>query len=580
MSLTKRISLCFFILYLFVASATIVISYFNCRNEVYSNILSEYEEYFRITENNFHVFFEDIESDLLSMSQIPVVRTADENNVTSFLNADESSFQYHYSDEELRIISLFNTYRLSHPHVNSVYMGRENGSFVRSHPRSSPTRYDPRERPWYQLALDHPDGIQMTEPYPSITNPDINIATVLALKDHSGQVFGVIGMDVTIQDLSAEMNKVKLSYDGSMEFLNSSGIVLFSPLEENLYTTKQLDYDLPELYKNEKYSILNHEDHYEIISSTEILNGHFVASIPARTVKEAIWLTVESRVIFITFLILIVAGFTFLFMEWIILRPLRDMQSSLTQSRYDAVPMTMNIKSYGEIRDFQNEYNRLVQAVNHEKTELEKVKALTVTSLVSLAEIRDHETGLHIIRTQKYVELLSSAYNNLFQDKKINEYKMSIMVQCAPLHDIGKVAIPDHILLKPGKLTHEEFDIMKMHTVYGKETIVRGNVGLTDSMFIDTVVNIVYHHHERWNGSGYPLGLRTSSIPIEARIMAVADVYDAVTTNRIYKSAVSHEEAVSILKQGAGIEFDPDMIQAFLKVEQTFKAISEFYSEN
>ncbi len=580
MSLTKRISLCFFILYLFVASATIVISYFNCRNEVYSNILSEYEEYFRITENNFHVFFEDIESDLLSMSQIPVVRTADENNLTSFLNADESSFQYHYSDEELRIISLFNTYRLSHPHVNSVYMGRENGSFVRSHPRSSPTRYDPRERPWYQLALDHPDGIQMTEPYPSITNPDINIATVLALKDHSGQVFGVIGMDVTIQDLSAEMNKVELSYDGSMEFLNSSGIVLFSPLEENLYTTKQLDYDLPELYKNEKYSILNHEDHYEIISSTEILNGHFVASIPARTVKEAIWLTVESRVIFITFLILIVAGFTFLFMEWIILRPLRDMQSSLTQSRYDAVPMTMNIKSYGEIRDFQNEYNRLVQAVNHEKTELEKVKALTVTSLVSLAEIRDHETGLHIIRTQKYVELLSSAYNNLFQDKKINEYKMSIMVQCAPLHDIGKVAIPDHILLKPGKLTHEEFDIMKMHTVYGKETIVRGNVGLTDSMFIDTVVNIVYHHHERWNGSGYPLGLRTSSIPIEARIMAVADVYDAVTTNRIYKSAVSHEEAVSILKQGAGIEFDPDMIQAFLKVEQTFKAISEFYSEN
>ncbi|MDD2969583.1 MAG: cache domain-containing protein [Lachnospiraceae bacterium] len=580
MSLTKRISLCFFILYLFVASATIVISYFNCRNEVYSNILSEYEEYFRITENNFHVFFEDIESDLLSMSQIPVVRTADENNVTSFLNADESSFQYHYSDEELRIISLFNTYRLSHPHVNSVYMGRENGSFVRSHPRSSPTRYDPRERPWYQLALDHPDGIQMTEPYPSITNPDINIATVLALKDHSGQVFGVIGMDVTIQDLAAEMNKVELSYDGSMEFLNSSGIVLFSPLEENLYTTKQLDYDLPELYKNEKYSILNHEDHYEIISSTEILNGHFVASIPARTVKEAIWLTVESRVIFITFLILIVAGFTFLFMEWIILRPLRDMQSSLTQSRYDAVPMTMNIKSYGEIRDFQNEYNRLVQAVNHEKTELEKVKALTVTSLVSLAEIRDHETGLHIIRTQKYVELLSSAYNNLFQDKKINEYKMSIMVQCAPLHDIGKVAIPDHILLKPGKLTHEEFDIMKMHTVYGKETIVRGNVGLTDSMFIDTVVNIVYHHHERWNGSGYPLGLRTSSIPIEARIMAVADVYDAVTTNRIYKSAVSHEEAVSILKQGAGIEFDPDMIQAFLKVEQTFKAISEFYSEN
>ena len=580
MSLTKRISLCFFILYLFVASATIVISYFNCRNEVYSNILSEYEEYFRITENNFHVFFEDIESDLLSMSQIPVVRTADENNLTSFLNADESSFQYHYSDEELRIISLFNTYRLSHPHVNSVYMGRENGSFVRSHPRSSPTRYDPRERPWYQLALDHPDGIQMTEPYPSITNPDINIATVLALKDHSGQVFGVIGMDVTIQDLSAEMNKVELSYDGSMEFLNSSGIVLFSPLEENLYTTKQLDYDLPELYKNEKYSILNHEDHYEIISSTEILNGHFVASIPARTVKEAIWLTVESRVIFITFLILIVAGFTFLFMEWIILRPLRDMQSSLTQSRYDAVPMTMNIKSYGEIRDFQNEYNRLVQAVNHEKTELEKVKALTVTSLVSLAEIRDHETGLHIIRTQKYVELLSSAYNNLFQDKKINEYKMSIMVQCAPLHDIGKVAIPDHILLKPGKLTHEEFDIMKMHTVYGKETIVRGNVGLTDSMFIDTVVNIVYHHHERWNGSGYPLGLRTSSIPIEARIMAVADVYDAVTTNRIYTSAVSHEEAVSILKQGAGIEFDPDMIQAFLKVEQTFKAISEFYSEN
>ncbi len=580
MSLTKRLLTSFIILYVLVAPITILISYENGKQEVYSEILSQYEEHFRIAENNFHVFFEDIKEDLITLSQIPAVTTPNDADFTSFLNADESTFEYHYSEDELEIIHLFNTYRISHPHVNSVYMGRENGSFVRSHQRTQPTKYDPRERPWYQIALESPNKIQMTQPYSSVTNPDINIATVIAIKDKTGKTLGVVGMDVTLNELSIEMGRLVFGYDGTLEFLDSQNVIIVSPEEQNLYQQRKPVLNSQIVASHNHYDLIKVGDNYEISYPTEIMDGKFIASIPAKSVKQIIWNTVKTRVIFITFIIFIVAVFTYLLVEKIILRPVRDMKSAMKTSQLEAIPQLMNIKATGEIQDFQNEYNKLASAIKQEKTELEKIKSLTVTSLVSLSEIRDHETGLHIIRTQKYVELLAVSYNKLFPDKKFSEYKLSIIVQCAPLHDIGKVAIPDHILLKPGKLSEEEFNIMKKHTTYGKDTIVKGNVELTDNLFIETVINIVYYHHERWNGSGYPIGLKTEEIPIEARIMAVADVYDALTSDRVYKNAISHEAAVAILKEGINTQFDPEIIQAFLLIEQTFKAICEFYSEN
>jgi response regulator RpfG family c-di-GMP phosphodiesterase len=579
MTLTKRILTGFVMLYIAVVAVTVSLSFMNIKKEVYGEILTQYQEYFRIAESDLNTFFNDISADLVTLSENPLVRTRNDSKFTSFLNADVKTFQYHYTKEEREIIKLFSDYRMSHPYVNSVYMGRKNGSFVRSHPRTQPTRYDPRERPWYQLALTKPDNVQITEAYASVTNTDINIGSVLAQKDEVGGIYGVIGMDVTIDELSNEMRKMVLKYDGYMEFWDSRGIVLISPTIEAMNKKKNDTKDYTEVEANAKSRLMKNANYYRIAYPTNLMKGQLVAYIPSKSVDKEIWAIVKSRVAFITWIIVLVAIFTFLLVEVIILRPIRNMRGALKISSDGVVPQLMNIKAVGEIEDFQNEYNQLIHAIEKEKSELKKIKLLTVASLASLAEIRDHETGLHIIRTQKYLELLAIAFNQLNPAKAINENKMSIMIQCAPLHDIGKVAIPDHILLKPGKLTSEEFEIMKMHTVYGKETIIKGNVGISDSAFIDTAINIVYHHHERWDGSGYPVGLKEDAIPIEARIMTVADVYDALTTKRIYKEAISHDEAVQILSVGEGTQFDPQIIKAFFTVEKAFRAISELYRD-
>ena len=153
------------------------------------------------------------------------------------------------------------------------------------------------------------------------------------------------------------------------------------------------------------------------------------------------------------------------------------------------------------------------------------------------------------------------------------------MVLCAPLHDIGKVAIPDRILMKPGPLTENEFEEMKLHTVFGREAIEKANVEISDRLFMTTALAIVYSHHERWDGTGYPEAISGEAIPVEARFMALADVYDALTTERVYKKAFTHEFAVKVIRDGAGTQFDPRVVSAFLESEKEFLEVSRLYHE-
>ena len=150
-------------------------------------------------------------------------------------------FTYHYSAREQEIITLFYTMLVNHPHMNSVYMGRENGSFVRAIPRTSATQYDPRERPWYQSAIENPGTVQITPAYSSVTNSDVNIAFVVALQDENGLTYGVLGIDVTLSELSEQMKKQQLTYDGFMEFVDASGVILISPITENINTNEAED---------------------------------------------------------------------------------------------------------------------------------------------------------------------------------------------------------------------------------------------------------------------------------------------------------------------------------------------------
>ncbi|MEE4243688.1 MAG: CHASE2 domain-containing protein, partial [Desulfopila sp.] len=201
---------------------------------------------------------------------------------------------------------------------------------------------------------------------------------------------------------------------------------------------------------------------------------------------------------------------------------------------------------------------------------------VTLETMAMVVETRDYETGGHIRRTQHFVKMiamqlsLSGHYNHILTPEYIE-----LLFVSAPLHDIGKVGIPDYILLKPGPLDREEFEKMKRHTDYGRHILINSGKRLESDNFLELACEIAESHHEKWDGSGYPLGLAGEDIPLSGRIMMVADVYDALTSKRCYKSAYSHEKAFQILKAGRGTFFDPLILDAFLQLEKDIITIRE-----
>jgi putative two-component system response regulator len=202
---------------------------------------------------------------------------------------------------------------------------------------------------------------------------------------------------------------------------------------------------------------------------------------------------------------------------------------------------------------------------------------LMVQTLLSLTGIRDAETGRHSRRTQRYARVLAEqlAMHPSFRDY-LTPARVELFASLAPLHDIGKVGIPDHILNKPGDLTPEELAEMRKHPEYGYEVIrkAEGRVGVRDDAILAVAKDIVYTHHERWDGTGYPRRLRGTDIPVEGRVMAVVDVYDAVTTRTLYRPPMSHDAAVAFIVERGATHFDPAVVQAFVGVAARFKTVS------
>lgn len=213
--------------------------------------------------------------------------------------------------------------------------------------------------------------------------------------------------------------------------------------------------------------------------------------------------------------------------------------------------------------------------------EVQAIQDVTIMAMTSLAETRDLETGNHIRRTQLYVKALAEhlrehpRFAHVLTDRMID-----LLYKSAPLHDIGKIGIPDAILLKPGKLTVDEFEIMKTHTTLGRRAIEEAERRLGMRVaFLTVAKEIAYSHQEKWDGSGYPEGLRGDAIPVSARLMALADVYDALISRRVYKPAFSHEQACAALVKGRGTHFDPDIVDAFMEIAADFWRISQQYPD-
>jgi putative two-component system response regulator len=212
--------------------------------------------------------------------------------------------------------------------------------------------------------------------------------------------------------------------------------------------------------------------------------------------------------------------------------------------------------------------------------ELLQMQELTMVALGALAEIRDYETGNHIYRTQGYVRLMVENLPDVFEASHFRPVDLEMIWRSAPLHDIGKVGIPDVVLLKPGRLNAEEFEIMKRHTALGRRALemARGRTGYS-AEFLDVAIQIAYSHHERWDGEGYPEGLRGQEIPLPARVMAIADVYDALICSRHHKEAMSHEDALAIMHDQRGRHFDPILLDAFMELQDQIHNIAKLYRD-
>ncbi|WP_077033853.1 two-component system response regulator [Pelomonas sp. KK5] len=233
--------------------------------------------------------------------------------------------------------------------------------------------------------------------------------------------------------------------------------------------------------------------------------------------------------------------------------------------------------------DLLRDQNHSLEAEVERRTlELQAIQDVTILAMASMAETRDNETGNHIRRTQHYVKLLAEALraHPRFAAVLSDSY-IATLFKSAPLHDIGKVGIPDRILLKPGRFEPHEFEIMKTHCRLGRDAIQQAEdrLGLKVD-FLTVAKEIAYGHQEKWDGSGYPEGLAGDAIPVSARLMAVADVYDALISRRVYKPGMPHAKAVQIITEGRGRHFDPDMVDAFLGIAEQFRAVAERYVDS
>jgi putative two-component system response regulator len=235
----------------------------------------------------------------------------------------------------------------------------------------------------------------------------------------------------------------------------------------------------------------------------------------------------------------------------------------------------LRVKNQIELKNYSDSLEQMVAEKTAEAT---KTLDSALQGLANTIEHRDLESGEHVKRTQLFVKALTDYLietESVYAEELI-KLQPDIIMKSMALHDVGKIAIPDRILLKPGKLDADEYEIMKTHTTRGKEIIDElGDVN--SSLYLKHCEDICYGHHERWDGKGYPRGLKESEIPLPARLAALADVYDALVCARVYKAAMPYEEAMKIITDGRGTQFDPVIVDAVVQIQDQFKEISEQY---
>ncbi len=340
-------------------------------------------------------FVGEVRYDVLELSYDDDVRTLNDTGFTKFLNASEDTFRYSYSDQEQNIIDVLKDYQTTHPYVSSVYMGRENGAFVRSYPRQ-PTAYDPRERPWYILAKEHPGQVVVTDPYRAITTPDINIGIEKALLDQNGTVYGVVGADITLVNLTSYISRFNVGRDGEMILVDENGMILAARNSSWLYgniSTILQDQTPAFLMTKEGVLVLNNS--YLIYYTSPELGWKIGVFVPSSSIEQKINESIARILLFVLIALILLSVITILVLNQTVIRPLTSLtEMSKRIAETGDLDQKIETGGTGEIGSLSRSFKAMVEKIQKEEQGRKQ-------ALAELADYRDHLEKIVTDRTRE-----------------------------------------------------------------------------------------------------------------------------------------------------------------------------------
>ncbi|MBW2581872.1 MAG: Cache 3/Cache 2 fusion domain-containing protein, partial [Deltaproteobacteria bacterium] len=320
------------------------------RKEKFTTIYSNFGNQLNHIDFALNSFIKEVEADLEALASNELVISRNDEEFTNFAEADENTFQYNIGALEQKIINIFNSYRATHKFANSVYMGRENGSFVRSHKRNRSTKYDPRARPWYILAKENPGKVVRTTPYTSVTSLDVNIGVVAALLDEQGQVYGVVGIDITIDNLTDYIENIKVGRNGYMVLLDEDGMFLASPDKAQRFQSIEAIYkdDFDRLFEESQGVVTltkNLEKQYLFFDTSPELGWKLGMIIPAEEINSEVRSSVNGILLALLLALVLLSGLTLIGLQNFVVKPLKKLDEGT-----GLIARTGNLDHHIEIR--------------------------------------------------------------------------------------------------------------------------------------------------------------------------------------------------------------------------------------
>jgi response regulator RpfG family c-di-GMP phosphodiesterase len=539
------------------------------------------EEIILILEDNANTIENDIKK-VEALTDVLVNTVVKNIDFQKLKNIQKEKLNENLQDELLDIIKIFNSesgwvaFNSEIVKNGNVISFLKNGDkYVRNE------NYNPNEYDWWHTNIQYLS--KWWPPY--YWEPwDSEIVTYSKKIEFNNKVVALVGSELYLNELEEKIKELEFYDVGQIALIDKDYNTIIS---NNNYIPdkKEILIKLDTFHSDDTIKIV--KDKKYIKGFNKLSNGWImVAKVPYKNVYRYIYV-VQNEVIRISVIVLLISIIVSLFLGHSVASPISKLIDILDDVKDTGnLSQKIDFKGNKELNKLSNTFNQMMNSLNNTTNELKnaneeikRVNHLVIASTASLAEKRDTETGYHLKRTQEYIKVLAIQLKKTNHYPNITDEYINLLYYCSVTHDIGKVAIPDSILLKPGKLTKEEFEVIKKHTIYGKEALELEEEKLNDNEYINLSREIAHYHHEKWDGTGYPVGLVGDEIPISCRLMALVDVYDALTTKRIYKPAFSYEKAKQILIESKGKHFDPIIVDAFLEVEPEFIKIAERYKE-